>query len=49
MLKGNLRRLQLAHSLLLSLPDISVLNFGTELGMGDRKKLFRPLTTMPRP
>ena len=35
MMDGDLRRLKLAYSLLLSLPGTPVINFGEELGMGD--------------
>lgn len=35
MVDGDLRRLKLAYSLLLSLPGTPVINFGEELGMGD--------------
>ncbi|NJR62565.1 MAG: trehalose synthase [Cyanobacteria bacterium CRU_2_1] len=35
MVKGDLQRLQLAYSLLLTLPGTPVINYGEELGMGD--------------
>jgi maltose alpha-D-glucosyltransferase/alpha-amylase len=35
MLKNDRRRLELAHSLLLSLPGMPVLRYGDEIGMGD--------------
>jgi maltose alpha-D-glucosyltransferase/alpha-amylase len=39
MLKGDLRRLQLAYSLLFTLPGTPVIRYGDELGMGDDLRL----------
>jgi maltose alpha-D-glucosyltransferase/alpha-amylase len=39
MLGGDVRRIQLAHSLLLTLPGTPVLRYGDEIGMGDDLRL----------
>ena len=39
MLQGDRRRLELAHSLIMTLPGTPVLRYGDEIGMGDNLKL----------